>query len=157
MSYWTEEQIARAAKIWNDGGSATDIGNALGCSRGAAMGIVHRNRSQFNEKPKRIRQERLPKPVSAKLDRIIRARALKLTSPVMVETVPVVEEPDPDFTPSRPIKFLHVTETTCRWPLWQMPDNPGAEGLCCGDPTDGGSWCRHHRLLARDKSKARAA
>ena len=35
MSYWTEEQIARAAKIWNDGGSATNIGNALGCGRGA--------------------------------------------------------------------------------------------------------------------------
>jgi GcrA cell cycle regulator len=161
--FWTEDRIARAAKIWNDGGSGGEVARQLGCSRNAAIGIAYRNPDLFNTKPKRIKLARLPRqepkfrPKSVKPIAPPRVAALRTVATVtselqeLFETAePTIEKVDPSFAPIRPIPFLLVTDMTCRWPLWQMPENPGGQGLCCGDPADAGSsWCTYHRGKAR--------
>lgn len=39
---WTDEQDTQAAKLWNEGRTATEVGRAIGKSRNAVIGRVHR-------------------------------------------------------------------------------------------------------------------
>jgi GcrA cell cycle regulator len=159
--FWTMDAKRQAAEIWNNGGSASDIAKVFGVSRNSAIGIVHRNRGLFKTKPRQVKQARLPKPEKMFRPKLVkaapRAAALRVVATVTAElhemfeaAEPVVEAVETSFSPIRPIPFLKVTDATCRWPLWTLPDNPGGEGLCCGDPTDGNSsWCSYHRKRAR--------
>lgn len=153
MSFWTDEQKMRAAKLWQDGASAGQIAAEFGCSRSSVIGIAHRNRALFPNKPPSAKKPRAPK--SGPMARPFVVRKPKVAwpkAPVLPKAEPVEEKPDPDFQPPNPVSILDLTHETCRWPLWPMGDHPGAGGLYCGEAVDGESaWCRHHRLRARAK------
>lgn len=55
---WTEERIAKAARLWADGLSITAIGKALDTNRSSVAGIMNRRRARF---PRRGQPENLCK------------------------------------------------------------------------------------------------
>lgn len=156
MSFWTDEQKMRAAKLWQEGRSASEIAAGFGVSRSSVIGIAHRNRDLFPNKPVSAKTNRAPKP--GRMARPFVIRKVKPAWPgvgAMLEAVAIVDMPDPSFVPSNPVTILALDSRTCRWPLWPISEHPGAAGLYCGETTDGDSaWCRHHRLAARDRSRA---
>lgn len=155
MNFWSEEKKAEAARLWNDGKSAGEIGALLGCSRSAVIGIAHRNRDLFPSRPRVERQARLPRhEPMARPVKPARSNVPVITWPAEAP-VELVAQSEEDlaanpFEPSNPVTILDLTNTTCRWPLWPMGDNPGAQGLYCGEETAKDSaWCQHHRMRAR--------
>ncbi|AEG53159.1 GcrA family cell cycle regulator [Sinorhizobium meliloti] len=47
---WNPENVERAAKLWTDGQSITQIGNLFGVSRSAVAAMIYRNRDKFPQK-----------------------------------------------------------------------------------------------------------
>jgi hypothetical protein len=158
MSFWTDEAKGKASKLWRDGASATEIAHLFGCSRNSVIGLTYRNRDLFPHKP-----ERKAAPRQAKREPMARPFVVRKVKPVrpaetdLPKAEPIEEKLDQSFVPSKPVGILALDSRTCRWPLWPMSENPGADGLYCGEETAKDSaWCWHHRLAARDKSRSAA-
>lgn len=68
MSIWTHDRVQRLTALWAKGHSASQIGAAIGVSRNAVIGKVHRinlparapRKPSRVSRPKRERQPRLP-------------------------------------------------------------------------------------------------
>ncbi len=60
---WNEETIGRAASLWNDGKSLTQIGRDFGVTRSAVAAMIYRNRHKF---PQRGSGNRRPRASSSK-------------------------------------------------------------------------------------------
>lgn len=151
MSFWPEDQMVLARKLWAEDRTASEIGKVLGVSRNAVLGMAHRNRHLFPQRaepPKGGNQKRSFSAAHSTF--VMRRRSDKIAA----ETRP--ERPDPDFKPDRPIAFVDLGRGQCHWPLWPSSDNPGPAGLCCGNPIDAppSVYCRHHRLVALERRAA---
>lgn len=85
MSFWTDERISTAEKMWRDGDSASSIADVIRCgvSRSAVLGIMSRERDRFplrGEKEARISVPRTKKPEAEKSANF--ARTPKVQKPV---------------------------------------------------------------------------
>jgi hypothetical protein len=161
MTDWTEQELQKASDLWKAGLSASTIGARIGRNRQVVCGMAHRNRDLFPSREKKP----LGKSVFAKPSRskavaktpaaprpsrwdqpAISAVDGRKSTKVAATVKP--ERPDTDFKPRKPVKIGALDSTTCRWPLWSMEENPGADGLYCGDATaESSSYCSHHRRL----------
>jgi len=66
--FWTEDKIARAAKLWQDGVPAQEIAEAFGSRKNTVINMASRNRDRFpSRQPRREPQEALlvepPQPI----------------------------------------------------------------------------------------------
>jgi hypothetical protein len=149
MAEWSAEEIQTAKELWATGMSADLIGARLGRSRGSILGMADRNRDLLPPRGMPVHfkggHKGSGKPRAAALS--IPRRAMKITDDLdWRETI------DESFVPTNPVRFLDLTSRTCRWPLWETGDNPGAHGLCCGeDVTPPQRYCRYHRLVSKRK------
>jgi hypothetical protein len=152
MKAWSAEEMQTAKDLWATGMSADLIGARLGRSRGSILGLADRNRDLLPPRgmPARFKggHKGNGKPRAAALS--IPRRAMKISSDLdWRETI------DPNFVPLNPVRFLDTTRMTCKWPLWGTGDNPGAEGMCCGDAVEPPQrYCRHHRLVSKRRDVA---
>ena len=116
---WTEERLEKLRKLWNDGLSISQIGEALGVSRNAIAGKAHRMAL-----PKR------PSPISK--------TATEVKKPV---------KPKPPAEPvNLPLRLqlrnLSWSRSKCCWPTGD-PKKSGFE--FCGKPiVPGKPYCRDH-------------
>lgn len=132
MTFWTEDRERRLASLVDKGFSSSQIGAALGCSRNAVLGKVHRGKGRLGV---------LPSPV-AKRAKAARARPVPVARP---KPSPPPAEPQPD---NPPMPFLDALfADAC---LWGVGDSSGARGPAmpvCGAPRAdivGTRWCAHH-------------
>lgn len=143
---WTPEADDRVAEMLVDKWTAIQIGKAMGLSRNAIIGRVHRSKELsaigFHKKPgpqdiEKARPVRKVRPVSptviAKLFAVVPAKA------VYVAPIAAIVEPVTDG-----ITLLEFTSHTCKWPI-----NDAAKGeqhLFCGSESDGATYCPFHTM-----------
>jgi GcrA cell cycle regulator len=139
---WTEERKDALKKLWADGLSASQIGDELGVTRNAVIGLVHRMglpKRRENVAPAKNRvpsqRQRSARPrfnfVPPKAYEPVDKRA------VVAAIVPPVEPP---------LSVFNLTAATCRWPVGD-PQEPGFR--FCGHPPGAGKpYCAAHCAMA---------
>lgn len=62
--FWTEDKIARAAKLWQDGVPAQEIADVFGSKKNTVINMASRHRDRFpTRQPKRPAPETVAEPV----------------------------------------------------------------------------------------------
>lgn len=88
---WTEERVKLLKKLWQNGTSTVEIGRALGISKNAVVGKVHRLELAARPSPLKTEEKKLPKrPLNTGR---VTLMDLKLTSCRW----PIGDPKDPDF------------------------------------------------------------
>ena len=154
---WTDERVARLAKLWADGLSASQVAAELGgVTRNAVIGKVHRLGLSHRVKPAgksgggARRKPATPRTRGAggytrstPANSRVNGRAGSNIA-VALKPAPVVEEivaPD-----SKKLDLMELTESTCRWPT----GDPSLPGLTfCGHKCDDDKpYCKFHNKIA---------
>lgn len=144
MAGWTDEEIAFAADLWRKGYSASGIANAMRAdlsiirSRQSVVGIAHRRRDLFPNKPRGGSQ-------GAQTGRQKGALARKPVKPPTVQPLSVMlTGPTPT---SIPIECRNVTLMERGPGECCFPTNSGGPFTYCGLPAESGSYCEFHYQL----------
>lgn len=123
--------------LWKKGLTGSQIGEKLGTTRSAILGLINRLRAagyvEYRAKNPRPKKDAPPKPRKApekKLDQF----ELLISTPVVV---PVPE-------PSKPLTIMELTRRSCRYIL---NDGKPSSFLYCGKTTERGSYCRDHHKI----------
>jgi len=133
---WTEERTETLRTLRSDGHSAREISRALGITRNAVMGKIHR--LGLSAADPRFRQPapakaRIPKPRKRK------EKPVKAVSP-----------------PPGGIPFLDGSDRYCRFPLWD-DNTPLDDKMICGAPPEPDTkYCATHKARMFQK-RERAA
>ncbi len=156
---WTEDRVARLAKLWADGLSASQIANDLGgVTRNAVIGKVHRLGLSGRAKPAGKssnggrRKAASPRAGSGNgSSRPQRSTPRSAAGPtarpseivVAYKPKPIEDIPAPA---SLKLTLLELTDTTCKWPTGD-PTMPGFS--FCGHRSDEEKpYCAFHSKLA---------
>lgn len=129
---WTDEELETLKTMWLDGNSAKMIGAALGRSRNAVLGIVHRAKN-------------LPKRVTT----VARSRAQTRAPARRMVVVPKNIIPANQLKPFEPpIYTRDLEDEHCRFP-YDCPDAPDNAGYkYCGIKRSGASrYCDSHNVI----------
>jgi GcrA cell cycle regulator len=152
---WTPESIDRAAELWNDGNSASQVASHFGVSRSAISGIAHRHRDLFTRKGSGFRSDAVKREKPKRERKVKPNRNSGFFHPRAkiepeIEPVPVLTKADAAAYDAerRPLaKPLHeLASCECHWPL-----NNGAPFLFCSAEA-AGTYCDHHQQRSTQKS-----
>ncbi len=120
---WTPEKIKSLKKLWQKGKSTVEIGKALGISKNAVVGKVHRLELAARPSPIKVN----PAKAAAKATP---AKPTKSTGKKKNEVVTLMD----------------LKLTSCRWPIGDPKD---ANFHFCGKTTQTGkSYCPEHCKVA---------
>ena len=161
---WTDDRVARLAKLWAEGLSASQIATDLGgVTRNAVIGKVHRLGLSHRDKPAgksnggARRKPAAPRaggttprsaratPRPANSNTTLDDGELKTRSVVEAKT-PVEPEIEKSAPESRMLTLMQLTETTCKWPTGD-PTMPGFS-FCGHTNKDDKPYCDFHNKLA---------
>lgn len=157
MTDWTEAQEATLRRMYADGALTGEMMAALGMSRGAICGKVHRLKLSRGRIVRNITSRSAPKAaarsVSVKNSHATLAQRLArraerseraLQQAAAFEALEVVDLA-PDESASA-VPFIKLSAQTCRWPLGD-PRDLAAMRFCGAEPNGQGPYCaRHHRM-----------
>jgi hypothetical protein len=135
---WTEEKIARFQELIALDYSAAQIGAELGFSKNSILGKAHRLGLKVNPNSPQSQRARL----GLKAPKQIRARppSAPRAARVFIPGAVLMREP----TPAGAVAFIDAEPGQCRW---FQPEQHGAYGLICANPTAGDkSYCKTHYL-----------
>lgn len=140
---WTEEADEQMLMLWHDGLSAQRVGDAIGKSRSAVLGRLHRLGEQRRaDTPRRRCSARglAKRSVRArkKMERLTPDRKPRMTRDERIHLAN-----DLPLIAGRPLDELDTNQ--CRYGVTD-PDMPSGH-LFCGAPTHHGPWCPHHRAV----------
>jgi GcrA cell cycle regulator len=131
-SPWTEPRIKRLADLWRDGKSASEVAAALGVTRNAVIGKVHRLGLSGDGRHAQAR------PAKPSTQRPSRPRAVRappgpqraFVTEALTGLVPCLED---------------LPRRACHWPI----GDPKAEDFAfCGRRADVQPYCPVHRAVA---------
>lgn len=169
LGNWTPERKARAAELWAQGLSASQIARDLGgVSRNAVIGVIHRmglSGRATPSKPQRVANKttRLPKAASEpRPQRYI--PKIAMAAPVLPISVPGRPPTAADFEPASsdafaplpgitPVLLIDRPKHGCAWPVGE--DDEGRM-LVCGDQA-ATRWCASHDALNRSKVRTKTS
>ncbi len=107
---WTDHQVADLKMLWDRGDSATIISKAIGFSRNAVLGKVHRlglsSRHTTNHEP----LGRIPSPRLSRSKEAVIARAMAKMNVVRPKTVKPMKPNAQTFSFKTPLPELTKTE-----------------------------------------------
>lgn len=164
---WTDENIAKLKKLWDEGWSCSEIARQIanGCTRNAVIGKAHRMQLKGREPNKSPAQiaGRLKSALSVRsqLDQKRDRRGQRRTSPVNVKVVTRLAEPRQSNVSviALNVALLDLAPSMCRWPT-----SYNGQHLFCGNPRcgDHSQYCAAHEaaavnatLTAKVKKRAR--
>ena len=142
--------LKKAAELWAQNVSASQIAAMFGVSRSSIIGFTYRNREMFPKKPKKVSLRRTQAEARALMPKRPKpAKAPKLPSPQKVAKIEANEYDTSRADFQKPLHLLSSCE--CHWPL-----NEGSPFMFCAAETDEGqSFCTQHKLRAyRPRIKA---
>ena len=144
---WTPERKNKAAALWLEGLSGSEIAARLGgVSRNAILGMADRNRNLFPPREKRKRQparsvERIAKPFLFKTRKVVEGVEIKARVPKPPKAKPVrAVKPEVYDAASLHKPLIGLQANECRWPVGH--DQHGH--LFCGHEASG-PYCAHHK------------
>ncbi len=167
---WTEERVARLAKLWAEGLSASQIANDLGgVTRNAVIGKVHRlglsgrakpaGKSGGSSAPRRKATTTSRASSGGGGSTYARASAPRATPRTVgnaalkmemnVEAEPRIQQkPAEDVVVpiSRKLTLMQLTESTCKWPTGD-PTMPGFS-FCGQTSEEDKPYCEYHSKIA---------
>ncbi len=154
---WTDERVARLAKLWADGLSASQVAAELGgVTRNAVIGKVHRLGLSGRVKPAGKSgggSRRKPSAPRSRgtggYSRSARANSRpngRAGSDVAVAHKPPRVEEEVVAPISKKLDLMELTETTCRWPTGD-PSLPGLT-FCGHKCSDDKPYCKFHNKIA---------
>jgi GcrA cell cycle regulator len=149
MGFWDDERIERLKKEWAEGGTASSIGNRMGCSRNAIIGKVHRldlpDRGRLSNRVygKKGTRSRSPKSTPHKAF-VISPQKLALHKAMAANAEPLPPRSETDIAR---VSFADMEPSKhCRF----IPGDPGDnfksdKPMYCGDkPVLGQAYCEVH-------------
>ncbi len=149
-----EKRNKQIIALWNNGHTSGEVAAALGITRNAVMGIVHR--AQKNGEAKSHTYDRANAVKPKKPERLPQAPKLTTIAPVKLKKEPEMPKP-PLVPPKSPEEAAHVAKPKrimqlgmhdCRWIL---PDK-----LYCGQfaakPSE--PWCKEHHAIVYQRGTA---
>lgn len=130
--YWTDAQVTTLKELWGQAIVAREIGEALGVSRNAILGKVHRlELPQRKRTPAQHPKNRIPSKPRPRPSRAI----VRIAPPPKPLPPPPLEPPL-----SRNIRLVDLESNQCRFIAGEPRD-----ATYCGHQTRGGSkWCAYH-------------
>lgn len=153
---WTPEAISRAASLWNEGHSASQIAATIGVSRSAVSGLAHRNRDLFKSKQKvgtpdsRQRYAAAKEKITPNRNTGFFRRPERDGVPAEEDALIIEAQPEPTSYDAERLavaKELHeLGRCECHWPL-----NSGGPFRFCAAETSGKTYCAPHARRARPK------
>ncbi len=129
---WTEAEDATLKRMWDEGKAASAVGIALGRSRNAVIGRVHRLGMQKRGADwiRPVRASKPEKPPVLKLKTV-----KKPSAPKPKAYVPAPNEPAP-----LNVRVFDIPDNGCHWPV-----NDGGTFIFCGHERNGNpTYCAHH-------------
>lgn len=144
--HWTQELIDRMLAMRAEGKSAAQIGAALGCSRSAIIGKIHRIQQKHGlRKPDRTRAERRAAPSA----RFTGRPQLPVVGQAITVAACDLHSREAPITPiltlveaGVPCGILDVTG--CRWPVGEDASVRGRHLFCNRERDGEGSYCAMH-------------
>ncbi|MGZ2475501.1 GcrA family cell cycle regulator [Sinorhizobium medicae] len=131
---WKEADRDKVAEMLKKGLSAAKIGQAMGISRGAAIGRIFRNdrlRTLMKRPPKAASPRRWPVKKGA--------RSTGKENPA-----PVLQLPPP---PMRLVPLVELKRGDCHWPASPHGAAPDQHLFCGAGTRKGEKWCPYHQLI----------
>ncbi len=120
--------------LWKNGLTGSQIGEKLGTTRSAILGLINRLRAagyvEYRAKKPRPKKDAPPKPR--------KDRKKKLEQFELLIVAPVVNAAP---EPTKPLTIMELTHRSCRYIL---NDGKPSSFLYCGKTTEKGSYCREH-------------
>ncbi|HEY0120619.1 MAG TPA: GcrA family cell cycle regulator [Rhizobium sp.] len=155
---WTEEELARASKLWADNKTAGQIGFAIGKSVHAVNCKTQDRRDLFPFRHRTTGQKNAASAHAKALNRVMRGREERRSDapeppPADYDTSVFEMEACHGAPTSRRLQLTELTEQTCKWPVGDpLKDDFHFCGVRSGD---GSPFCSfHHRLAYRPREMA---
>lgn len=144
---WTPAQLDIAKSMWTRGVSCTQIGIALGKSRNAIIGQVHRSGWGQHRQGYARKAPKAKTATPGKFDgRTFNARQRHAEHPPELTSKPLPPEPSTPPT-CEPVTLMDRTPIQCGWILGETA---GPATLMCGAPKDiEATYCGYHRAVSR--------
>lgn len=148
---WTDERMTLLKTLWASGDSASIIGAALGVSRSAVLGKVHRIGLEGRRTISIVQQQHRGPPTLSRQEKA-RRQAERRALREITKTQPLPEPApiSPDFL-NLSFDQLAYGDKKCRYPAGD--ERPM---VYCGQPTiKGTSWCLHcYRVVCAPRRAA---
>lgn len=142
-STWSPEAVQHLSNMWKEGRPAGEIANALGVTRNAVIGKVHRLKLA-------PRQPVVPKAAKAHGNRNqpkVQAIVANAAARQSLKPAPMDDETDVGVDVSKRVGLLDLTNHTCRWPVG--PDTGSKQMFCgCYALVEAGPYCAVHSARA---------
>ena len=152
---WSPRLTRVLRRLWRGGCTARQIANALNehyglsLTRNAVIGKLHRMGERRRPRQRAARTSQ--RQASRMLSRAQRYRPAPRPAPV--KTPPPAPTPKRKQSAPAPVPtrrgvtdIMKLKPGMCRW-----VDGDKGAWVWCGAPTDGGSWCEHHRAIVFTK------
>jgi GcrA cell cycle regulator len=148
---WTVENKETFVQMWTDGESAVRVAEEIGTTRNSICGMAHRLKLIQGDKPR---------PIYERPSRAKPKQEVGLSIMPILSTEKPAEPREPKYIPyhaqfkeqppcpaSKPITIVDLTESTCRWPTWEID---ATDRFYCGaDKGLGdGAYCSFHARLS---------
>lgn len=165
--FWSREQIDEIARMWMAGKSARQIGEFLGVTRNAIIGIVHRHQIKRDGPPKVTEEVKAQRDMALQLAREAAERKRvereaaerkRIVPPKPKRVAPEhIIDPTgfwknghsaPSMRTDGGVALVDAEWFHCRFPLGRFADV--ATHVCGERKRDGSSFCAaHHKLVYR--------
>ena len=136
---WNDEAIAKLRELWTSNLTRTEIGRALGVSKGAIIGKAQRlglpPRGSVVSTRRTTYKMPAPRPV------VVRSPPKQKAAPRPIVAEPAPQKKSPE-TQKTGIHAIELKPDQCNYPLWGLREKPTF--MYCGDPVARNGYCARH-------------
>ncbi|MBM7049702.1 hypothetical protein JTP94_31660 [Rhizobium lusitanum] len=142
---WSEQELSKASKLWNEGWTSQQIGIAIGKTGNAVNAKAQDRRDLFPFRNRATHQVEMAS-CHAKLQNHVRLEREAKASERAQRGFDSSMFAIPDTSP---VRFIDLTAHQCKFPISAADGPSNADMPCCRMRISLGSYCSHHAAIAR--------